>query len=384
MAEGGFEHSDGALRKGPGLELDSTASPPDNHQARYNTNDNVTVDQISLFYGGQVYSKVGMLAQVTYNNATEQVTWDNTDIRYANSVTVAGKNVLYGVTINNNPSVQDVWQTTPAWTFPYVSSAFLQGPTATPYITQLAGSVTGAGVYGMWDDLIYAEITNYATLPNSAQHAVGITGPDSSDHLSSLAPYWRVALQHDFGPHYFELGTYGLYADRYPGNVRDYGSDNFLDYALDATYQFTSADGKHNISLYGSALRERQNLSATYASGLSANPTDNLTTLRASASYYYENKYGITVSPFSTTGSADSMLYSNPANSKPDTSGVTIQADFTPTGTESIWGYPYLNVRYFVQYTAYDKFNGSSSNYDGTGRNASDNNLLFMGMWFAF
>jgi hypothetical protein len=37
-----------------------------------------------------------------------------------------------------------------------------------------------------------------------------------------------------------------------------------------------------------------------------------------------------------------------------------------------------------MQYTAYTKFNGLSGNYDGTGRNASDNNLLFTGMWFAF
>jgi hypothetical protein len=375
MTFGGIVHTDGDQRKG--IELTG-------NEARYNANDNVTVDQTSLFYGGRLFSNVGMLAQVTYSTPDEQVSWDNTDIRFASDTMLGGKSLIYGVTVNNNPSVQDVWQTTPAWSFPYLSSALMPTPTASPYITSLAGSVGGGGVYGMWNNLLYAELSGYATLPDRTQLALGVTGPDQSDHLSSVAPYWRVALQHDFGGHYVELGTYGIYADRYPGNVRDFGTDNFLDYALDATYQFTSENGKHSVSVYGSALREHANLAATYASSGSANPTDNLTNLRANVSYYYNNTYGLTFGPFSTTGSADAMLYANPVNNKPDTTGWTLQADYTPFGAPDSFGYPYFNVRFFMQYTAYDKFNGLSSNYDGTGRNASDNNTLFTGMWFAF
>ena len=48
-------------------------------------------------------------------------TWDNTDIRYANSTRFGGFNVTYGITANNNPTVQDPWNTTPAWAFPYVA-----------------------------------------------------------------------------------------------------------------------------------------------------------------------------------------------------------------------------------------------------------------------
>jgi hypothetical protein len=39
---------------------------------------------------------------------------------------------------------------------------------------------------------------------------------------------------------------------------------------------------------------------------------------------------------------------------------------------------------FFVQYTMYDKFNGLKDNFDGTDRNASDNNTLYTGIWFAF
>jgi len=375
MGFGGIEHTNGDLRKG--VELTG-------NEARLNANDNVTVDQLSIFYGGAVSSNVGMLAQATYSQPDEHFSWDNTDIRYANTTKLGGKSLLYGVTANNNPSVQDVWNTTPAWSFPYLSSTFLQTPTASPYITTLGGTVGGAGVYAMWNDWLYAELTGYTTIPNRAQLTLGESGAAQSDHLSGVAPYWRVVLQHDFGPHYVEFGTYGMSADRYPGNLRGLGTDHFLDYAIDATYQFTSSNGKHNISVYGSALREHANLNATYASGASANPTDNLTNIHADVSYYYNNTYGLTFSPFTITGTADSMLYANPSNNKPDSTGWTLQADFTPFGSSDSYGYPNLNVRFFVQYTAYSKFNGLSDNYDGTGRNASDNNTLFTGMWFAF
>ena len=375
MAFGGIEHSNGNLRNN--IELSG-------NQTRFTSNDNVTLDQLSLFYGGRLFSNVGMLAQVTYSNPNQQTAWDNTDIRYANTGELGGKSLIYGVTLNNNPSAQDIWQSTPAWMFPYASSALLQTPTAAPYISSLGGTVGGVGIYGMWNDLLYAEITGYSTLPDKTQNSLGEGDIAGSDHLHGLAPYWRVALQHDFGPHYVEVGTYGLAADRYPGNLRGLGTDHFLDYAVDATYQMTSGNGKHAVSIYGSLLREQANLDASFASGASANPSDHLTNLRANVSYYYNNTYGLTFGPFNTTGSADSVLYANPTTSKPDSAGWVMQADYTPFGTASAVAYPNLNMRLFAQYTAYTKFNGLSNNYDGSGRNASDNNMFYTGVWLTF
>jgi len=37
-----------------------------------------------------------------------------------------------------------------------------------------------------------------------------------------------------------------------------------------------------------------------------------------------------------------------------------------------------------VQYTGYLRFNGGTSNYDGFGRSASQNNSLFLFSWMAF
>ena len=36
------------------------------------------------------------------------------------------------------------------------------------------------------------------------------------------------------------------------------------------------------------------------------------------------------------------------------------------------------------QYTAYNKFDGASTNYNGNGRNAHDNNTAFFNLWVAF
>ena len=44
----------------------------------------------------------------------------------------------------------------------------------------------------------------------------------------------------------------------------------------------------------------------------------------------------------------------------------------------------FQNVRLMLQYTGYTKFDGASTNYDGNGRNARDNDTLFFNVWVAF
>lgn len=45
---------------------------------------------------------------------------------------------------------------------------------------------------------------------------------------------------------------------------------------------------------------------------------------------------------------------------------------------------PLQNIKLGVRYTRYDKFNRDSTNYDGFGRNAKDNNTAFFYEWFLF
>ena len=59
--------------------------------------------------------------------------------------------------------MQDVWNTTPAWGFPYASSALANTPAAAVIDGGIAQQVGGIGIYGYWNHLIYGEISVYGT-----------------------------------------------------------------------------------------------------------------------------------------------------------------------------------------------------------------------------
>ena len=69
----------------------------------------------------------------------------------------------------------------------------------------------------------------------------------------------------------------------------------------------------------------------------------------------------------------------------PETSGWVFQVDYLPfnkRGGPSLW--PRSNAKLSLQYVVYQKFDGSSKNFDGSGRDASDNDTLYLELWLAF
>src|ERR1700676_4860034 len=86
--------------------------------------------EVSLFLAGAWGSHLGSFAQVTYTAQGNHFSWDNTDVRYANKEhELFGKSIVYGVTFNNNPTVEDLWNSTPAWGFPFTASNVAPTPT---------------------------------------------------------------------------------------------------------------------------------------------------------------------------------------------------------------------------------------------------------------
>jgi hypothetical protein len=65
---------------------------------------------------------------------------------------------------------------------------------------------------------------------------------------------------------------------------------------------------------------------------------------------------------------------SGSASGSPDSASTVIELNWLP----------YRDRRFTLQYTAYQRFNGASTNYDGFGRKASDNNTLYLLAWFPF
>ena len=103
---------------------------------------------------------------------------------------------------------------------------------------------------------------------------------------------------------------------------------------------------------------------------------------RAAVRYTWRNKVGITVSPFSITGSRNFNLYDG--NGGPTATVCMGQIDFTPWGNGKSPLGPRFNARVGVQYTLYGKFNGRRHNYDLAGANAADNDALRVFTWIAF
>src|SRR6266705_1491057 len=103
---------------------------------------------ISLFLSGAWSTHVGSFLQLTYDTQGDHFSMDNTDIRYARQRHLAGQNGAYGITLNNNPTVEDLWNSTPAWGFPFIASDVAPGPTAAPFIPgSLGQDVAGLGGY---------------------------------------------------------------------------------------------------------------------------------------------------------------------------------------------------------------------------------------------
>ena len=276
----------------------NTGGYPDAH-----VNDNFIMQQASVFYGGKIYDNLGAFIQGTYDKADQRTFLDNTDIRYTRTANIGGIDAIIGLTANNNPTVQDVWNTTPAWGFPYVAATL--GPAFSPPLTQVeggwAGQTVGTGAYVFLNDMLYLEGSFYHPMSKGMLGSLGYacgynsdyiqnvnawsaaarpaitdifqTGPVpawqpftqnpqnytiacSSSTLANVSPYWRVALEKNWGEHSLMIGAFGFYPQVLPGRVMGYGVDYYRDIGLDAQYQYIS--GVHALTLQLTRITEMQ------------------------------------------------------------------------------------------------------------------------------
>ncbi len=352
-------------------------SPPADH---YATNNNFSLDHASLFVAGGIGDHFGGLIQMTYDGVGRSFAWDMFDVRATDHVTISGNDVLLGVSVTNNPGLADVWNTMPAWSFPYTTTSLAPTPAASTILDgQLTYRVLGATTYAYWNSNIYTEVTFYWTPSKGFLSAMGTDfGPGP---ISGAAPYFCVNYSKDYGDQNFEIGAFGFFPRINPNGDFSTGKTNsYSDVGLEASYQFMG-DGSDIYTVNARYTHESQNLRASYLQGDAANLHDSLDDFRVDASYYWNNVLGGTVRLFNTTGSSDALLYADSRTSAPDSSGIMFQIDATPWGTDAPPLDNRLSVRVGVQYTIYTKFNGAGRNYDGTGRTASDNNTLRIFTW---
>ena len=356
------------------------------------SNDNVELQTASLFYGGAITDHIGAFVQGTYNAqgfgppAAHLFSWDNLDIRYANTLNLGGIPLVYGVTVNNNPTVQDPWNTTPAWGYPFTTSNLANTPAAKTLIDQTyAAQVLGIGAYTFINDQLYLELAGYQTLNPGALNSLGVN-PQNTLPINGVAPYFRAAFEQQWGRHSLEVGTFGLFAETgLPLANPGAGTNRFADIGLDSQYQYRG-DG-YWVTLRSTYLHENQSLGASVENGLAANLNNSLNTFRAQASLSYgtDGKVVLTGGYFNTWGSSDSILYGGNRTFSPNSDGFIAEVAYQFFGKNNapkLW--PWFNSRVGLQYIAYNKFNGASTNFDGNGTNARDNNTLLVYLWSTF
>ncbi|WKE64228.1 cytochrome C [Gallaecimonas kandeliae] len=381
----------------------------------------------SVFLAGKVTDNLGLFSQFTYDNYGNQAddgsfqgttTTDNVDIRYADHLIMGDQDLIWGISLNNNPSISDPWNAVAAW-MQYVP---VPSPSAYRFVDGEApypgfgsdGNIAGLTAYLFWNQSLYAELGFYRSADRIfSPFRAGITGEDRTYLDGNNNPYWRLAYSRDWGANSLEVGASGMVAHIFdPGAERsdhnNLGRTNNT--GVDSQYQYLLFP--HAVTVQLSYMHQVQHYSQNsladgspyfQADGLTpvapVDGTDTTNVLRLKASYIYQAKYGASLSYFSLTGSTNSLNQS----SGYDSNGQITSDDPLGTGISSsrvegnlsgdpetrgftgeLFWTPIQYLRLGLQYTAYNKYNGASHNYDGFGRNASDNNTLFFYAWAAY
>ena len=333
------------------------------------TNSKFSFETASLFFAGKISDNIGGFAQVTYDNfASPDASGantvghsgaDNIDIRYADQIVTPTSNLIYGLSLNNNPSVTDPWNTSWAW-MSYVPSTSGKGSNAyidptTPYPNNgMSGLISGLNAYAFLNKTFYGEIGFYRTA-NKALSFMN-SGHDAAPIIGSN-PYWRLAYSKEWGPENLMLGLSGM-------NGHPYDSSNGIGWGDSTSYYSVKSNGldfqyqylldPHTITVQ-SVYQHQLTSPSLQDVQLNSSSPSSTNIFRLKGSYVYMAKYGGSLSHFNQTGDFYSATAGN---------------------TYELFYIPVQNIRIGVQYTSYTKL----ANID----NPHDANTVRVYGWFAY
>ena len=150
------------------------------------------------------------------------------------------------------------------------------------------------------------------------------TGQSTTDAVSNVAPYWRLALEPHWGHLYWEVGTFGMYGQITPGRIYGYGTDNFLDVGFDSQIQY--AGDQYSVTVKLTDIMEWQRAERVLRASHLVEPQQHLNSFKANASFVWDHTYSLGVGYFNVAGSGDCNLYgsgNNPVARPPASAGST-------------------------------------------------------------
>jgi hypothetical protein len=330
------------------------------------TNDGSLIfNTASVFIAGKITDRMGGFAQITYNNYDSQDSngnWhghtgsDNTDIRYADHLINNHQDLIYGFTLNNNPTVEDVFNSAPAWGYGIVPASTGPGNGVTPILDGgLAQQAAGIGAYAYWNKTLYAEVSGYRT--GDGVFSFMTQGNGGQVFLKGTNPYIRLALTKEWGPNNAMIGLTHFDVRQYEGDPST-PTDHYHDNGIDAQYQYLL--DPYTLTAMATRIHE----TIDYGDGVT--PSATVDEMRAKASFTYQAKYGATLSYFNMTNT---------------------MAQESRGWTPEVFWIPIQNVRVGMQYTMFSKNEGVTDPRDPTGNTmlgAKDTNTLFFYVWGAY
>ncbi len=353
----------------------------------------------SIFAGGKITDNIGMLAQYTWGNyngsngASFGGGSDNTDIRYANRVISNNNDIIYGVSLNNNPGVEDVWNSSQTWGYGVVPGSTGSPAGYTILDGGLAAQAVGADAYLYWNKAIYAEVGAYRTGNGVFSFLTQNNGGQA--YLANTSPYVRLAYTHEWGAQNIEVGYTFFDADVFEGtdtlgntytNSGPY--DEHRDNAFDFQYQYLL--DPHTVTFEFSRINEVINPNGAGAVNFTgALGQGQVNETKAKVSYTYKARYGAALGYYNFSSNAAFAGYqANAGTTATDYFGDGTVTAFVP----EIFFIPVQNVRIGLQYTMYTQiptqtaanqtFTGANAN--GQPWNSSDFNEAFLYVWAAY
>lgn len=335
------------------------------------TSSKLGLTESSVFLAGKLSDNIGSFVQVTNSGIDHTTGIDQADLRYATTMNIGGgKDALVGVSVNNNPTVQDPYNTLSVWSFPYTATDRVTNPGVDMASASVAQRVIGVNAYSLIDDDIYAELGLYNSISPAMQSRLGAGRYPGGNEFASMsnAPYVRLAYMKDLRTQAWNVGLLA-----FNGKLEDRAtpdSTKFKDFGIDGTYQFLGTR-EHVVTVNGRYVRER-----TTANTSGVDTSNTVRNTKLATSYHFQNTYGATLGYFKAT--SEDQLAGN--------RGFLYQVDWTPWGKESSWAAPWANLRVGLQYIQFKRY----VSYD-TGTNTStvmakpgDMNSLRLFAWTSF
>lgn len=388
--------------------------------------------QYSVFYGGKITDNLGAFAQMSGSN-----TWlpgtgvqpnsspgkvggpgvDNTELRYVHRFATSSSlepEAVLGVYVNNDYTMQDVWNTVPAWRFPWFpynnypapASGRLGVPGTFLDNFSAPGTTVGVGSYLWWHKTVYAEFalrrnTNGALDMFNWGNTPGNTANGGGETLDNYAPYYRIAYSHDWGYNSFEAGLFGTNARTCMNTGNGGSSQNcstgstpgafnyYRDLGFDSQYQYNKGE-PWVYTASGSYIIEHSQLDAS----VPGSPDNTLKEFNIRGTAYYNRQYGVTLGWSDFTGTTNAGAFGGaPANGG---AAGFLASGLTGNPATTYWTLelnylPMQDLRFTLMYQAFTKLDGYSSGMPsgqgyGIGQNlsASDFNRLTGAIWWVF